>query len=91
MRINFFTLIAFAAIGFAPAAFAYESEFSPSAFAAQVNHMEYVKTMPVAMSSGGALDVHIVKMGDHRMAVVPLSALESILSRSEGRSVSFGQ
>jgi len=51
--------------------------------------MSFEKTMELPMTAGNPLKVHIVKMRGHRMAVIPVDVLESLLSRAEGHSISL--
>jgi hypothetical protein len=72
-----------AAIGFVPAALALDQ--SPSESAAQKMQLE--KTVTVPMSQGRSLKVHVVKMGDAMMAMIPIDELNALLSRAEGHSM----
>jgi hypothetical protein len=72
-----------ASIGFVPAALALDP--SPSDFSMQ--KMQHEKTVMVQMSQGRSLKVHVVKMGDAMMAMIPIDELNALLSRAEGHSM----
>jgi hypothetical protein len=63
------------------------SDFYPADFSSKIMH--YEKTMDVPMSGGNSMKIYVVRMRGHRMAVVPVEQLESILGRAEGRSISL--
>ena len=63
------------------------SDFYPADFSSKLMH--YEKTMDVPLSGGSSMKVYVVKMRGHRMAVVPIEQLESVLGRAEGHSMTL--
>ncbi|WP_148210572.1 hypothetical protein [Beijerinckia indica] len=63
------------------------SDFYPADFSGK--NMHYEKKMDMMMSTGKPMRLYIVKMRGQRMVVVPAEALEELLSRAEGHTISL--